>query len=143
MKEKRFWQLKCVLMLNWNFWNRTDFCIKMDLALNNLQKLICRKNPINQPTNHLLCLSLFQNQLSMKLFNYFILQPTRLKIKNIPNESLLIRKKCIECPGWHDLMVKLQFRSFEEYWEPFHCYYSEVQTDPEMKYLIISHLWIK
>ena len=25
--------------------------IKMDLALNNLQKLICYKNPTNQPTN--------------------------------------------------------------------------------------------
>ena len=29
-------------------------CIKMDLVLNNLQRLICHKNqPINQPTNHL------------------------------------------------------------------------------------------
>ena len=37
-------------MLNWIVWNRTIF-IKMDLALNNLQKLICQKNPTNQPTN--------------------------------------------------------------------------------------------
>ena len=26
-------------------------CIKIDLALNNLQKLICYKIPTNQPTN--------------------------------------------------------------------------------------------
>ena len=29
-------------MLNWIDWNKTD-CIKMDLALNNLQELICYK----------------------------------------------------------------------------------------------------
>ena len=34
-------------MLNWIVWNRT-ICIKMDLALNNLQGLICHKT---QPTN--------------------------------------------------------------------------------------------
>ena len=34
-------------MLNWIVWNRT-ICIKMDLALNNLQRLICHKTqPIN------------------------------------------------------------------------------------------------
>ena len=31
-----------VLILNWVVWNRI-ICIKMDLALNNLQKLICHK----------------------------------------------------------------------------------------------------
>ena len=50
-------------MLNWIVWNETVFflnaelnflkeliiCLKMDLALNNLQRLICHKN--NQPTN--------------------------------------------------------------------------------------------
>ena len=35
-------------MLNWIVWNRADFCIKMDLALKNLQRLLCHKN---QPTN--------------------------------------------------------------------------------------------
>ena len=29
-------------------------CIRMDLALNNLQRLICHKNPTNQPTNAVL-----------------------------------------------------------------------------------------
>ena len=37
----------CILMLNWIVWNRTIF-IKMDLVLNNLQRLICHKI---QPTN--------------------------------------------------------------------------------------------
>ena len=34
--------LNCVLMLNWIVWNRTIF-IKMDMVLNNLQRLICHK----------------------------------------------------------------------------------------------------
>ena len=34
-------------MLNWIFLNRTIY-IKMDLALNNLPKLICHKNLTNQ-----------------------------------------------------------------------------------------------
>ena len=43
--------LNCVLMLNWIVYNRTDYLHKMDLALNNVQRLICHKNPTNQPTN--------------------------------------------------------------------------------------------
>ena len=40
--------LNCVLMLNWIVWNRTIF-IKMDLALNDLQWLMCHKTqPIDQ-----------------------------------------------------------------------------------------------
>ena len=35
-------------MLNWIVWNRTDYMHKMDLAFNNLQRLICHKT---QPTN--------------------------------------------------------------------------------------------
>ena len=43
--------LNCVLILNWIVWNRT-ICIKMNLALNNLQRLICHKTQTkNQPTN--------------------------------------------------------------------------------------------
>ena len=38
LKLKCFWQLNLILMLNWIVWNRT-ICIKMDLALNNLQKV--------------------------------------------------------------------------------------------------------
>ena len=34
---------KTALMLNLIVWNRTVLCIKMDLALNNLQWLICHK----------------------------------------------------------------------------------------------------
>ena len=41
--NKCFWNLNCLLMLNWIVWNRTVLCIKMDLALNNLQWLICHK----------------------------------------------------------------------------------------------------
>ena len=40
-------------MLNGIVWNRADFCIKMDLALNNLKRLIYHKI---QPTNQRLTL---------------------------------------------------------------------------------------
>ena len=36
-------------MLHWTAWNRTDYLYKIDLALNNLQRLICHKT---QLTNH-------------------------------------------------------------------------------------------
>ena len=39
---KLYLHLNSVLILNWIVWNRTIF-IKMDLALNNLQRLICHK----------------------------------------------------------------------------------------------------
>ena len=35
-------------MLNWIVWNRTDNFYKMDLALSNLQMLICHKAQLNQ-----------------------------------------------------------------------------------------------
>ena len=44
---KLYLDLNCVLMLNWIVWNWTIF-IKMDLALNNLQRLIYHKT---QATN--------------------------------------------------------------------------------------------
>ena len=38
-------------MLNWIVLNRTDYLHKMDLALNNIHRLICHKNqPTNQPS---------------------------------------------------------------------------------------------
>ena len=48
---KLYLHLNCVFILNWIVWNRTIF-IKMDLALNDLKRLICHKTQItNQPTN--------------------------------------------------------------------------------------------
>ena len=44
-----FLHLNCIFMLNWIVWNRTIF-IKMDLALNNLQRLIYHKT---QTTNQI------------------------------------------------------------------------------------------
>ena len=51
-----FWRLNWVLILDWSIWNTTDYLYKMDLALNNLQTLICHKTqstnqPTDQPTN--------------------------------------------------------------------------------------------
>ena len=36
-------------MLNWIDLNRTDYSQKMDLALNNLQRLICHKTQQRKP----------------------------------------------------------------------------------------------
>ena len=36
-------ELNCVLMQKWIVWNRTVYMYKMDLALNDLQWLICHK----------------------------------------------------------------------------------------------------
>ena len=50
---KLYLHLNCVRMLNGIVWNRTIF-IKIDLALNNLQSLICHKT---QTTNQTILLS--------------------------------------------------------------------------------------
>ena len=48
---KLYLHLNSVIMLNWIVYNRI-ICIKMDLALNNRQRLICHKTKtINQPLN--------------------------------------------------------------------------------------------
>ena len=48
---KLYLHLNCVRILNWIVWNRI-ICIKMDLAVNNLQRLICHKTkqPNQQPS---------------------------------------------------------------------------------------------
>ena len=46
---KLYLHLNYVLTLNWIVWNRTIF-IKMDLALNNLQRLICHKTQTTNQT---------------------------------------------------------------------------------------------
>ena len=38
-------------MQHWIVWNKLFICIKMDLALNNLQKLICLITQINKQAN--------------------------------------------------------------------------------------------
>ena len=48
LQKEMFWQLNCVLMLNWIIWNRIDYLYKLNLTLNNLQRLICHKT---QTTN--------------------------------------------------------------------------------------------
>ena len=47
-----FWQLNCVLMQTELFEIKLTIGLKVDLALNNLQRLICSKiQPNNQPAN--------------------------------------------------------------------------------------------
>ena len=50
-------------MLNWIVRNRTVFCINIDLALNNLQRVICNKTQTNKQTNK-----------SAKIAEYILLQ---------------------------------------------------------------------
>ena len=47
-----FWQFNCVFMRNWIVWNITDFCVKINLAIDNLKLLICHKTQrTNQSTS--------------------------------------------------------------------------------------------
>ena len=46
--NRKVWQLNCVLMLNWIVEIELFICIKMDLALNNLQSLIYHKTQTNK-----------------------------------------------------------------------------------------------
>ena len=41
-------ELNCTLMINWIVWNRTVYLNKMDLTLNNQQRLMCHKNQTNK-----------------------------------------------------------------------------------------------
>ena len=41
-------ELNCALMLNWIVWNRTVYKYKTDLALNNLQWLLCHETKSNK-----------------------------------------------------------------------------------------------
>ena len=45
-----YWRLNCILVLNGIVWHRIIF-IKMDLALNNLQRLICYKTQTTSQSN--------------------------------------------------------------------------------------------
>ena len=49
-------------MLNWIVLNRTDHLHKMDVALNNLQGLICHKTQQTKPTNHQICIQTFRDE---------------------------------------------------------------------------------
>ena len=59
-----FSQLNLVLMLNWIVWNKTVYLYKMDLALNNLQRLICHKTQtqISKQTVSLNYMTSFRNK---------------------------------------------------------------------------------
>ena len=61
---KLYLHLNCILILNWIVWNRT-ICIKMDLALNNLQMLICRTT--NQQTINSLATSRYLSFFSLSI----------------------------------------------------------------------------
>ena len=72
---KLYLHLNCVFILNWIIWNRT-ICIKMDLALNNLQRLICHKTqPTKQPIKRI-------------LYSWKDLSSLRLQWKTIGKRSL-------------------------------------------------------
>ena len=62
-------------MLNWIVLNGTDYLIKMDLALNNLQRLICHKTKPNQTKPNQYIFFPFKPLLiifSLKILNVFI-----------------------------------------------------------------------
>ena len=73
LKQKCFWELNCVLMLYWIVWNRT-VCIKMDLALNNLQRLICHKTqpPFTSVDETLLLTSFREPPFSVEMSSFWL-----------------------------------------------------------------------
>ena len=76
---KPYLHLNLVLMLNWILWNRTIF-IKVDLALNNLQGLICRKTQTTKPLRN--------KDVENILSKYFLGKTTDFfkdRIKNLPS----------------------------------------------------------
>ena len=62
--------LNCELMWNWTVWNRTIF-IKMDLALNNLQRLTYKAIKQKQPNNQRTLTSDFSYNTFYADFMYF------------------------------------------------------------------------
>ena len=87
-------------MLNWIVWNRTIW-IKMDLALNNLQRLICHKT---QPTiqlhvlyiyiYNLLFLTIIISINIMGLFTYGWVLVPRIKVAHRPHVCIVCKMKC-------------------------------------------------
>ena len=71
-----FWQLNCVLMLHWLFGIKLCICIKMDLALDNQQKLICHNTQTNEKIN--------------KYSFFFFLK--------CPDDGLMKNSKCLTIP---------------------------------------------
>ena len=51
LRWKCFWQLKCLLMLNWTVFNRTDSLHKNGFGISTYNGWYAIK-PVNQPTNH-------------------------------------------------------------------------------------------
>ena len=63
------WHLNCVLILNRIAWNRTVFCIKMDLALNNQQWLTCPKTKAKHEKQSMYSFFRFDFFCSLTLFS--------------------------------------------------------------------------
>ena len=86
LKKELFWHLTVCQqnsMLNWIVWNRTVFMNKMDLALNNLQRLMCHKTKSNLLTN-------IKNILLIRLSFFFVAKCSFFSAKKCDcNSSLL------------------------------------------------------
>ena len=93
-------------MLNWIVWNRTIF-IKMDLASNSLQRLICHKA---QPTNVLfsslpLSLSFFLSSFFVFLF---LSLSWRFRLKKGTLDKIQLKMTLNETEHWTELLSVLR-----------------------------------
>ena len=120
----------CVLMLNWIVWNRT-ICIKMDLALNNLQRLICHKT---QPTNQVLqCITRHQLLVYIVLIIQFNISHLFTLNLNGSNSSICPVDRTLQCattsglsgPGskWNEDVLHIT-QSFKTRASPSDCFVS-------------------
>ena len=113
--------------------------IKMDLALNNLQRLICHKT---QPTNFVLWAGEF----------LFLCRGCSQHILS-PADRVLLRAKIPPprpqqkvCPKYDTkphLIVRLQFWSSRKFGAPLHCHNAQVHSYLEWQYELGSHLWVQ
>ena len=110
-------------------------CIKMDLTLNNLKKLICHKiQPTNQPTNQPTYLSLYLSINLSSCLNWFlsIYLCSYLFIYHFIFIYLLLSIPiylCVPDMTLNPLMVWLQPWSFGECGVPLCCHCSQVHSD--------------
>ena len=108
-----FWQLNCVLMLNWIVWNRADYLRRIDLALNNLQRLIYLKT---QQTGHIRILAYFSNAVIWKISIRPPISnsiPFSKLLRTVPSRQLkLLLSLLLSSMTFFNSMVRSKYSSF-------------------------------
>ena len=112
----------------------------MDLALNNLQRLICHKTNQTKPNHKLYPLILriasFMKHRCQKSLEYADCTPSR-EVRPYP------KKEYITYDSKLHLMVRLQFKRSEESGVTLLCHYTQVHSNKVWYYLWEFDKWVK